>query len=139
MVVVSGSDEEPEEGNVLVPEVIQALYRQQKSIENDILTKYGQSWSDVCIKLPVRHSLDSLTDMLACELSPNRTGMSIRTMGVSAEQSPVSSGVVTFAKRTDLRDFSWALLPLPGRDCSSSAGSVFSLAALEFLGIKRRH
>ena len=53
MVVVSGSDEEPEEGNVLVPEVIQALYRQQKSIENDILTKYGQTWSDVCIKLPV--------------------------------------------------------------------------------------
>ena len=53
MVVVSGSDEEPEEGNVLVPEVIQALYRQQKSIENDILTRYGQTWSDVCIKLPV--------------------------------------------------------------------------------------
>ena len=31
----------------------QALYAQQKSIEDGILTADGETWSDVCVKLPV--------------------------------------------------------------------------------------
>ena len=48
--------------NVLTPKVIQALYRHHKDIEK-IKTKYGETWADVCVKLPIVKAPD-LTKLL---------------------------------------------------------------------------
>ena len=43
---------EDEDGDVLKPEVLQAMYRIRKGVEN-ITSKHGQTWSDICIQVPV--------------------------------------------------------------------------------------
>jgi len=38
--------------NILVPEVIQAMYKVRKSIE-DLVTSSGDTWSEMCMKVPI--------------------------------------------------------------------------------------
>lgn len=43
--------------NVLRPDVIRAIYRRKKAVDA-IVTKFGDSWSDLCLRLPVIKSPD---------------------------------------------------------------------------------
>ena len=38
--------------NILVPEVIQAMYRTRKAVEQVVIST-GETWSEMCIKVPI--------------------------------------------------------------------------------------